>query len=81
MIKTTSSQLGLHVRLNTDFETAIQRVTDALKEEGFGVLTEIDVKSTLKKKIDVDFRPYKILGACNPRLAHKALTADAQVGL
>jgi uncharacterized protein (DUF302 family) len=81
MTETTSSQLGLHVRLKTDFETAIQRVTDALKVEGFGVLTEIDVKSTLKKKIDVDFRPYKILGACNPQLAHKALTADAQVGL
>jgi len=81
MTETTSSQLGLHVRLNTDFETAIQRVIDALKEEGFGVLTEIDVKATLKKKIDVDFRPYKILGACNPQLAHKALTADAQVGL
>ena len=81
MTKTTSSQLGFHVQLNTDFETAIQRVTDALKVEGFGVLTEIDVKATLKKKIDVDFRPYKILGACNPPLAHKALTADAQVGL
>ncbi|HSG44027.1 MAG TPA: DUF302 domain-containing protein [Anaerolineales bacterium] len=81
MTKTTSSQLGLHVKLNTDFETAIQRVTDALKVEGFGVLTEIDVKATLKKKIDVDFRPYKILGACNPPLAHKALSADAQVGL
>ena len=81
MTETTSSQLGMHVRLKTDFETAIQRVTDALKVEGFGVLTEIDVKATLKKKIDVDFRPYKILGACNPPLAHKALTADAQVGL
>jgi uncharacterized protein (DUF302 family) len=81
MTETTSSQLGIHVRLNTDFETAIQRVTDALKVEGFGVLTEIDVQGTLKKKIDVDFRPYKILGACNPPLAHKALTADAQVGL
>jgi uncharacterized protein (DUF302 family) len=81
MTETTSSQLGLHIRLNTDFETAIQRVTDALKVEGFGVLTEIDVKATLKKKIDVDFRAYKILGACNPPLAHKALTADAQVGL
>jgi len=81
MTETTSSQLGIHVQLNTDFETAIQRVTDALKVEGFGVLTEIDVKATLKKKIDVDFRPYKILGACNPLLAHKALTADAQLGM
>ena len=81
MTETTSSQLGIHVQLNTDFETAIQRVTDALKVQGFGVLTEIDVKATLKKKIDVDFRPYKILGACNPSLAHKALTADAQLGM
>ena len=81
MTETISSQLGFQVQLNTDFETAIQRVTDALKVEGFGVLTEIDVKATLKKKIDVDFYPYKILGACNPSLAHKALTADSQVGL
>jgi len=81
MTETTSSQLGIQIRLNTDFDTAIHRVTDALKVEGFGLLTEIDVKATLKKKIDVDFRPYKILGACNPPLAHKALTADAQVGL
>lgn len=81
MTETISSQLGLHVQLNTDFETAIQRVTDALKVEGFGVLTEIDVKATLKKKINVDFRPYKILGACNPLLAHKALTADAHLGM
>ena len=78
---TETTQLGLTVQLKTDFDTAVQRVTDALKVEGFGVLTEIDVKATLKKKIDVDFRPYKILGACNPPLAHKALTADPQVGL
>ena len=76
-----TDQLGFTVQLKTDFETAIQRVTDALKVEGFGVLTEIDVKATLKKKIDVDFRPYKILGACNPVLAHHALSTDKQVGL
>ena len=76
-----TDQLGFTVHLKTDFDTAIQRVTDALKAEGFGVLTEIDVKATLKKKIDVDFRPYKILGACNPPLAHRALSADAQIGL
>lgn len=76
-----TDQIGFTVQLKTDFDTAIQRVTDALKVEGFGVLTEIDVKTTLKKKIDVDFRPYKILGACNPALAHRALTADAQIGL
>ncbi len=76
-----TDQIGFTVRLKTDFDTAIQRVTDALKAEGFGVLTEIDVKATLKKKMDVDFRPYKILGACNPPLAHRALTADSQIGL
>jgi len=81
MTQNNTTQLGFHVQLKTDFERAIEHVTDALKAEGFGVLTEIDVKATLKKKIDVDFRPYKILGACNPPLAHKALIADAQVGL
>ena len=76
-----TDQLGFTVQLKTDFATAIQRVTDALKAEGFGVLTEIDVRETLKKKIDVDFRPYKILGACNPALSHRALTAAPEVGL
>lgn len=63
------------------FEGAIQKVTDALKEEGFGILSEIDVKDTLKKKLDVDFRPYKILGACNPPFAHKALLAEDKIGV
>ena len=63
------------------YEETLPQVKDALKEEGFGVLTEIDVKSTLKEKIDVDFRPYIILGACNPRLAHRALSAEADLGL
>lgn len=76
-----SDSLGHTVKLQTDYETALQKVTDALKAEGFGVLTEIDVKATLKKKLDVDFRPYKILGACNPPLAYRALTAAPEVGL
>lgn len=67
--------------LNTSYEVAISKVKDALKEEGFGVLTEIDVKATLKKKLNVDFRKYVILGACNPPYAHRTLLADLDVGL
>ena len=63
------------------FEDALENVTAALKREGFGILTQIDVKDTLKKKHDVDFRRYIILGACNPPLAHKALSAKPQIGL
>ncbi len=62
------------------FEKAIEAVTNALKAEGFGVLTQIDVKATLKQKLDVDFRNYIILGACNPEFAYKALQAEGQVG-
>jgi len=62
------------------FEDAVTRVTDALKKEGFGVLTEIDVQKTLKKKLDVDFRKYKILGACNPNYAYKALQLESRIG-
>ena len=62
------------------FENAIQKVTDALKAEGFGILTEIDIKATLKKKLDVDFYNYKILGACNPPFAYKALLAEDKIG-
>ena len=64
-----------------DFDEALRRVPEALKKEGFGILTEIDVKATLKKKIDVDFKRYTILGACNPPFAHKALTAEPLIGL
>lgn len=67
--------------LDTTFEDAIEQTTVALKEEGFGVLTEIDIKATLKKKLDVDFKKYQILGACNPPLAHKALSAEDHIGL
>lgn len=66
--------------LNTSFDDAINKVTSALKEEGFGVLTEIDVKETLKKKLDVDFKKYKILGACNPPFAYEALKAEDKIG-
>jgi uncharacterized protein (DUF302 family) len=62
------------------FEEAVEKVTEELKKEGFGVLTEIDVQTTLKKKLDVDFRKYRILGACNPPFAHKALQAENKIG-
>jgi uncharacterized protein (DUF302 family) len=75
------STLGIHVRLQGEWDSVLARVVAALKTEGFGVLTEIDVKETLKKKLDVDFRPYKILGACNPPLAYRALSAAPEVGL
>ena len=77
----TITALGMSVRITGDFETAQMRVTAALKEAGFGVLTEIDVQSTFQRKLGVDFRPYKILGACNPSLAHRALTAAPEAGL
>jgi len=72
---------GFAVRLNIPYEEAVRRVTAALKDEGFGILTEIDVQATLKQKLDADFRRYVILGACNPPLAHRALLADLDVGL
>jgi uncharacterized protein (DUF302 family) len=66
--------------ISGSFESALNKVTEGLKQEGFGVLTEIDVKETLKKKLDVDFKKYKILGACNPPFAYKALQAEDKIG-
>lgn len=75
------TRYGLKVSLNCGFDEALVRATDALKSQGFGVLTTIDVKQTLKTKLDRDFRKYTILGACNPPLADRALHAELEVGL
>ena len=72
---------GIKKTLPLSVEEADEKIREALAEEGFGILTEIDVKETLKKKLDVDFRPYRILGACNPPLAHKALSEEIDIGL
>lgn len=72
---------GFRTTLNVPYEEAIEKATAALKEEGFGVLTEIDVKATLKKKLNADFRRYIILGACNPKLAYQALQNELEIGL
>lgn len=77
----TGQSIGETVRLSVDFESALTLTVEALKAEGFGVLTEIDVRETMKKKLGVDFPAYKILGACNPPLAYQALTAAPEVGL
>jgi uncharacterized protein (DUF302 family) len=81
MSNTTLSSYAMQTTLDLPYEAAIEKVTAALKEQGFGILTEIDVKATLKKKLDADFRKYAILGACNPPLAHKALSTDLGIGL
>jgi uncharacterized protein (DUF302 family) len=75
--------MSYHYSKVTDqsFDDAIENVTALLKDEGFGVLTEIDVKETLKKKLDVDFKKYRILGACNPNFAHQALQAEDKIGV
>lgn len=72
---------GFNTNVSEQFDKVLERVTQGLKSEGFGVLTEIDVQKTMKEKLDVDGRPYRILGACNPALAHQALEADPDIGL
>ncbi|MEE8134537.1 MAG: DUF302 domain-containing protein [Gemmatimonadales bacterium] len=77
----TQTKYGMRREVALPYHQAVERVREELGTEGFGVLTEIDVKATLKQKIDVDFRPYVILGACDPTLAHHALTEESDIGL
>jgi uncharacterized protein (DUF302 family) len=81
LMTTTTTSLGIRKPLRATFEEALVRVPEALKTEGFGVLTEIDVQKTLHEKLGVDFRRYRILGTCNPSFAHEALTAELEAGL
>ena len=80
MTSTTTAKYVFGKTVGLAFDDAIKRVTEELAKEGFGVLTEIDVKATLKKKLDLDVAPYRILGACNPQFAHKALEFEPQIG-
>jgi uncharacterized protein (DUF302 family) len=76
-----TKELAFEVQLSVPYDEALEKVTAALKTEGFGILTRIDVRAALKEKIGAEFRPYAILGACNPPLAHRALARDARAGL
>ncbi len=81
MAQQVMTPYGFGIQINTPYERAIEKTKAALKEQGFGGLTEIDVRKTLKEKLDVDFRPYVILGACNPPLAHQAFQKELNIGL
>lgn len=76
-----SDDYGFGTRLDLPFDEAVERTKDALKTEGFGILTTIDVRATMREKLDVEFEPYVILGACNPQLAHRALLVEHEIGL
>lgn len=76
-----TDQLAFKVTIKSDFEAVLEAVIDTLKQEGFGVLTRIDVRATMKERLNADFHPYIILGACNPPLAHRALSSDSDIGV
>lgn len=81
MNATQTTRYGISVTVDLPYEQAVERTREELAKEGFGILTEIDVRATLRKKLDVEFRPYVILGACNPPMAHQALQAEIDIGL